>query len=279
MTITPMGIQNAAMQRVAGHGELAVRQRSGRTRIERLFQEGAAKIRLPTTSGDPLEAILINTAGGLTGGDRIAWTIEAEREASVVVTTQACEKVYRSAGGHAEATCRISVGTNARVAWLPQETIVYNRSAFRRTLDVDIVGDGSALLLEATVFGRQAMGEFVDIAEFRDRWRVRVDGHLVHAEAFSIGPDVARQLAIPAVGGGARAVATLLLVGPDAEHDLDAARHILGDAGGVSAWRVGGTGKLLARLVAADSYSLRARLIPLVRLLNGRAGLPKTWSL
>ena len=50
----------------------------GRTRVERLYQEGAAKIRMPrTSSADPLEAMLINTAGGLTGGDRLDWQIEA----------------------------------------------------------------------------------------------------------------------------------------------------------------------------------------------------------
>ena len=46
-----------------------------------------------------------------------------------------------------------------------------------------------------------------------------------------------------------------------------------------SAWTVAGSGKLLARLTAEDSYELRKRLIPLIELLNGRAGLPKVWTL
>lgn len=279
MTCLPTGIVQPAMQRVAARGLLAARLRDGATRLERLYQEGAAKIRMPARDGDPLEAILINTAGGLTGGDRIAWRVEAGTGASVAVTTQACEKVYRAAAGRAEAACELVAGPGARVAWLPQETIVFDRSAFSRRLDADLAADAEALLVEATVFGRRAMGESVRTAVFRDRWRVRAGGRLVHAEDFSIGPDVAEALAKRAAFHGASAFATLLLVAPDAADRLDAVRAIVGEAGGASAWQVGATGKLLARLVAVDGYALRERLAPLVEMLNGRAGLPKTWSL
>lgn len=267
------------LQRVEGTGLIHVKHDGTSSRLSRLHQEGAAKIRLPHRTSDALEAILINTAGGLTGGDRIAWNVEADAGASVVVTTQACEKLYRASYGHAEAACSIKAGAGAHVAWLPQETIAYNGSAFFRRLDVDLHGDASALILEATMFGRKAMGETVTNARFRDRWRVRRDGRLIHAEDFCIGPDVAHQLERTAVTGGSAAVATLLMVGPDCEERLDAVRDVIGDAGSASAWSVSGTGKLLARLVAVDSYSLRARLVPLLMMLNGQAGLPKTWSL
>jgi urease accessory protein len=123
------------------------------------------------------------------------------------------------------------------------------------------------------------MGETVSQALFRDRWRVRQGGRLVHAEAFSIGPDLAATLNCPAVAGGAAAIATVLLISPDAESLRPEAREIIGEDGGASFWRVGGTGKLLARLVAGDGYGLRKRLAPLVGLLNGQAGLPKVWTL
>jgi len=267
------------LQRVAAHGRLAVKHVDGRSRIARLYQESAAKIRMPRTASGPLEAVLINTAGGLTGGDRIAWDIDVEAGASATVTTQACEKIYRSSGGHAEMSCTMAVGDGGRLAWLPQETILFDRSAFRRRLDVDIAGGAEALLVEATVFGRRAMGETVGHAEFRDRWRIRCDGRLVHAEDFAIGPDVAATLGRSAVTSGSVAIATLLLVSATAAAHLDEARAVIGDHGGASAWAVAGSGKLLARLVDKDSYSLRKRLVPLIELLNGRAGLPKVWSI
>lgn len=266
-------------QRVAGAGRLEVDMRAGRTRIARLFQEGSAKIRMPAVVSDPLEAILINTAGGLTGGDRLSWQIAVGPGASLAVTTQACEKAYRAGDGQSEVSARLVAGRNARIAWLPQETILFDRSGLRRRLDVELAEGAEALLLEATIFGRGAMGETVKTALFTDNWRVRVAGRLVHAEAFAIGPDATAAMVRGAVLSGARAMATLLLVSPDAGRHLDEARAIAGSHGGASAWNVGGTGKLLARLVAEDGYALRQKLVRLINLLNGQAGLPKVWSI
>ena len=266
-------------QRVAARGAIAVRLRDGRTRLERLLQDGAAKIRMPRSDGDPLEAVLINTAGGLTGGDRLAWEAELGVGASMVMTTQASEKVYRASSGHAEVAVRLSVGEGGRIAWLPQETIMFDRAAFARKLHVDLAAGAGALIAEATVFGRGAMGETVERGMFRDRWRVSCAGRLVHAEDFAVGPDVHAALGARAALGGFAAMATVLLVGADAENWLDRVREIIGDDGGASAWSVGGTGKLLARLCDGNGYGLRKRLVPLLGLLNGRAGLPKCWSL
>ncbi len=268
-----------AEQRVDARGVLSVRRRLGRTRIDRLFQEGAAKIRLPATTGDPLEAVLINTAGGLTGGDRLAWTVAVGAGAAAVVTTQACEKVYRSSGGAAASAITLDVAEGASLAWLPQETILFDGSAFRRTIEANVAPGAQALFVEAALFGRLTMGERVERALFRDRWRIRSAGRLVHAEDLAVGPEVARQLAARAATDGASAAATVLALGPDVEERLDAVRGVLGPAGGASAWSVGGTGKLLARLVAKDGYELRKRLVPLLALLNGTAGLPKVWSI
>ncbi|MBN9547681.1 MAG: urease accessory protein UreD, partial [Alphaproteobacteria bacterium] len=232
---------------------------------------------------------LINTAGGLTGGDRLGWAIEVGPDACASITTQACEKVYRAAADRAEASVGLRVGPGGRMAWLPQETIVFDRAAFARTLDVELADDAEALLLEATLFGRLAMGERTVRGTFHDRWRVRQGGALIHAEDLRIGPDIAATLERPAATGGALAIATLLLVSPRAESLLEPARAIIGDPaiggpvisddGGASFWSVGRSGKLLARLTAGDGYQLRKRLVPLVELLNGQAGLPKLWSL
>lgn len=267
-----------AAQRVAARGELVVGFDRGRTCLRRLHQRGAAKIRFPRLADASLEAVLINTAGGLTGGDRLDWDVEAGPAASVTLTTQACEKIYRAQSGRAEVSVRLRAGPGSRLNWLPQETIVFDRSAFSRRLDVDLAQDASALLVEATIFGRTAMGESVQRCLFRDRWRVRCGGALVHAEDFAIGPHAAQALARRAVAGGGVATATVLMISPDAETRLDAARGVVGADGDASFWTVGATGKLLARLVAGDGYALRKRLVPLLELLNRQAALPKVWS-
>lgn len=278
-TIEYTRVSAALAQRAAGLAQLGCANDDGRTRLRRLYQEGSAKIRLPAVSAGPLEAVLINTAGGLTGGDRLAWEVDVGADAGAVITTQACEKVYRTASDRAEVRVRLTVGQGGRIAWLPQETIVFDRAAFARTLEIDLAAGAEALVLEATVFGRLAMGERAAQGIFHDRWRVRRDGGLVHAEDFRIGPDIAAALGRRAAAGGAIAVATLLLVSPDAEALLDPVREIVGGQGGASFWSVKTSGKLLARLYAGDGYQLRQRLVPLVGLLNGKAGLPKLWSL
>lgn len=267
-----------APQRAKGNGLVHVEQRHGRSRIARLFQEGCAKIRMPHVTRDPFEAILINTAGGLTGGDRLHWTVHAGEGTSAVVTTQACERIYRSPESEAIVETRLTAERGTHLAWLPQETILFDRSALSRRLDVDMDRSASVLLVEAVVFGRQAMGEVVKEARFHDRWRVRTGGKPIHAEDFRLGPDLATELSRAAITGGRRALATVMLLGSEAERHLDAARAIVGGDGAVSTWQVDGVNKLLARLFAPDSYELRKRLVPLLRLLNGQT-LPKVWSI
>lgn len=281
-SISPSAAPDAAaapMQRVSAIGRIEVERRAGRSRLARLFQEGAAKIRLPGTEADPLEAVLINMAGGLTGGDRIAWEASVGAGASASLTTQACEKVYRALAGKAEVDVRLTVGEGGYLGWLPQETIVFDRAAFSRRLNVELAAGAEALVLEATIFGRSAMGERARAGSFRDRWRISQGGKLVHAEDFAVGPEIEATLSRPASAGGRIAYATVLFVSERGEQMVDAARRIIGDDGGTSFWRVGRTGKLLARLYAEDGYELRKRLMPLVALLNGQAGLPRLWSL
>ena len=129
------------------------------------------------------------------------------------------------------------------------------------------------------MFGRRAMGESIERADFADRWRIRRNGLLVHAEDFAVGLNAGRQLAAPPALGNTTCVGTVLVLSDDADRQLDAVRAILGKAGAASAWTVAGSGKLLARLTAKDGYHLRKRLIPLIELLNRRAGLPKVWTL
>ena len=267
------------LQRVDAAGMLRAKHADGRTRLDVLRQDGSAKIRIPRSPDGPLEAVLINTAGGLTGGDRLSWRLEAGPGAHVVATTQACEKAYRSAHGEARVGCAIAVSRDASVAWMPQETIFYEGSALSRTLDADLVPGARLLAVEASVFGRLAHGETIQRLRFRDRWRIRRDGRLVHAEDFAIGPEAGSQLAAAPVTGGGTAMATVVLVADDATGHLDAARAIVGELGGASAMEIAGTGKLLARLVAGTGFELRKRLVPLLGLLNGQAGLPKVWSI
>ncbi len=284
----PIPQDSVAMQRTRGAGRLSVKRSAGESRIDRLFQEGSARIRIPRVPpGSPLEAVLINTAGGLTGGDRMDWNFEAGESASMTLATQACEKTYKAHGtSEAQVSVKLKLNPDSSLAWLPQETILFDRARLARSIDVDMAEGSRLLMVEPLVFGRLAMKESVTEGHFRDRWRIRMDGRLIHAEDMRLGPDIADALARTAVAGGGLAMATVLMIAPDAEVMLAHARQLIGEFGGASFLTARGpdgkmpeTGKLLARIVARDSYDLRKVLVPLIRLLNPLGGMPKVWSI
>lgn len=272
------------MQRTRGTGRLSVRHMDGRSRLGRLYQEGAAKIRLPQTHNGPaLDAVLINTAGGLTNGDRFNWTIDIGPNARTILTTQACEKIYRALTGSAEIDTKIRVGDGAALSWLPQETILFDRSALTRTLDIDLAADAGLLLIEPVIFGRQAMGESVRSAWFGDRWRIRRGGRLLHAEDLRLSGDIQALLARNSVTKGGIAMATLLFVHPDVGDLVDPLRRLLPATGcGISVIRSSAGERLIIRAVAADGLALRRALVPVIdqcnQILTG-TGLPKLWTI
>ena len=269
----------AGAQRARGEARLAVKLRRGTTAIDRLYQSGCAKMRLPKTHGDDAQAVLINTSGGLTGGDRIDWGVDLAERTSLAVTTQARERIYRSTGQNAVVSVDLAVGEGARLAWLPQETILFDRSRFERRLTVEMKPASRLLLVEPIIFGRAAMDETVHAAFYQDRWRIRRGRALIHGEDLRFDIDDDRSLSRKAVLGGATAIASVLLIADDCERFLDRARGIIGDEGGASFWQVAGSGKLLARLHGNSGYALRQRLMPLIALLNEGAAVPKLWTL
>lgn len=264
------------MQRAVGRAGVSFRRQAQVTRLERLFQEGCAKIRLPRPidGADP-QAILINTAGGLTGGDRLATDVDLGPQAAACVTTQACERVYRSTGADAVVGNRLRLAAGARLAWLPQETILFDGGRLSRRLEVDLEGDAELVAVEAVLFGRMAMGETLRSGHLHDRWRIRRDGHLLFADDLRLAGDIAALLAPQPALAGRRAMATVLFAGAAPERFLEPARSIIGPGGGASAW----SGKFLARLVEETGLALRRRLEPLLTLLMGGRELPKVWQL
>jgi urease accessory protein len=252
----------------------AVAAASG-TRRARLHEAGSLRLRFPNSEpGGALQAVMVNTAGGMAGGDRFDIDIAVGAGAKLTATTAAAEKIYRSLGPATEIDVKLKVGAGGALAWLPQETIVFDRARLRRTIELDLAGDASLMLAEAVVFGRSAMGETVTSGEVFDRWRVRVGGTLVFAETLRLGGAIAERLARRASANGGVAVASVLKF-PGDDAGIAAVRGIAQDFRGevgVSAWN----GLALARLVAPDGASLRLDVIAAVTALGGTTP-PRLW--
>ncbi|WP_437372321.1 urease accessory protein UreD [Inquilinus limosus] len=266
------------LARARGRLELGFKRRGAETVIDALFQEGCAKARFPRReAGAFAGAVLLNTAGGMTGGDRLRQAIRWGEGTAATVAGQAAERIYRSLGDAARIETRLTVESGAVAEWLPQETILFDRARLDRDLQVDLRGDATFLGVEAIVFGRAAMGEVVRRGGLRDAWRIRRDGRLVYADALAVDGDPAAALDRPGLGRGARAVATLLYAAPAAEELVDALRAALAGAqglAGASAWN----GILVARFAAPDGAVLRRDLISALGVLRAGRPLPRVWQ-
>lgn len=267
------------MQRARGVGRIATKQSEGRTRLDTLFQEGSGKIRLPNTHSTSLEAVLINTAGGITGGDHLQWAAEVAAGGHLVLTTQACERSYRSTGDFGRVRTSLRVGAGAHLDWLPQETILFAASKLDRTLEADL-GDGATLTaIESVLLGRDAMGEDAADALLRDNWRIRRNGRLVHAEATRLDATTAERTALSLLAGN-RAFASLLHVAasPEKAETLCARLRISLPAGAPIAASANGE-RLVIRAMAPTGLALRRLIVPVLIELTGAGSLPRLWHL
>jgi len=251
----------------------------GVTQAASLEEGGGYRLRFPRRHArqGACEGAIINTGGGMAGGDRLDIRIAARERANLVISTPAAERIYGSAGPETRVAIAARLEAGARLAWLPQETILFGGARLARSLDVEMDSSSTLILAETTIFGRTAMTEKLGAGLFTDRWRIRRDGTLVHAEKTRLDGPIAELLARQAIGDGARAVATALMISPEAEDRLDAARSALRDAHcecGASAWK----GLLLARFAARDPLLLRGDLVRFL-LMAMQGKLPRLWSL
>ncbi|MFZ5962180.1 tRNA (N6-threonylcarbamoyladenosine(37)-N6)-methyltransferase TrmO [Thalassococcus sp. BH17M4-6] len=264
----------SALNRARGRGLVRAALRDGRTVLRDLAQSGSGKLLFPRSRSARLEAVWLNTAGGITGGDRFDLSAQAETGAALTLTTQAAERVYRaSPGAPGRVFTDLTAGPGARIDWLPQETILFEAAALDRRLRIDMAADARVLACEALLFGRAAMGEAVHTLFLRDHVDLRIDGHLRFADRLRLDGDAAAHLARTA--SGARAMASVILAAPEAARHLEALRALLPATAGVSA---PDPDVLFLRLLAPDGFELRRHLIPVLRHLSG-ADLPRPWML
>jgi urease accessory protein len=264
------------LERVHGAARIGFSDDGGTTRLAENFQSGSAKARFPKSRpGEAPQVVLLNTAGGVTDGDHLSFTVSVGPQAKAVATTQAAERIYRRREGVARVETMLTVAEGASLDWLPQETILFDRSALKRTLTADVHATGRLLAVETILLGRTAMGEQIRNASLADSWRIRRGGKLAFADGIRFDGDSVAILNNGATGGGAIALATLALIAPDAEASIETARTALAEAkceAGASAWN----GMLVARLAAREGHTLRADLIRLIEALR-QATMPGNW--
>lgn len=263
-----------AANRARGAVRFDVRLEDGATRRGDLHESGSLRVRFPSPEGEGLSAVLVNTAGGVAGGDRFDIDIAAEEGARLTLTTAAAEKVYRATGAAAQLNIGLNIAAGAHLAWLPQETILFDQARIARRIDIELAESASLLLCEIVVFGRAAMGERMRHGEFVDRWRLRRGDRLVFAETVRLDGEVGDKLAKPAVVKGGAAIGTALIVPGDEAlvERLREASESFGGEVGISAWN----GFAMARFCAQDAMRVRADMTTVLARAS-LAPLPRLW--
>lgn len=259
-----------------GVARLDFRRRGAATDLARLFQQGALRVLRPNVpAGEPACAVLLNTSGGIVGGDVLEIEARLAPGAAATITTQAAEKVYRSAGPLSTVDVRLALAEHAWLEWLPQETILFDRARLRRRLILDLAGSARLLAADMLVFGRRARGERCQSGLFHDRWEVRCAGRLAWADALRLVDDPGALLSAPFGFAGAGAVATAVYVAPDAADRLELARALIdrldGQSGATCLAPV-----LILRWLGEDPARVRHALQQFcARFRHAVAGLPE----
>ncbi|MHB1304894.1 MAG: urease accessory protein UreD [Acidiphilium sp.] len=264
------------VQRAVGAVRLAMKRRGDATVVDRLHQSGPLRARIVHAEpGQGAGCVLLNTAGGIAGGDDLSIEIAAAPTTAITVATQGAERVYRARAEDAPArlATRVVLGAAASLEYLPQETILFAGAALNRTLRIEMAADAAFLGVEALVFGRTAMGERLRHCRIVETIALYREDALVFRDRFAPPPDFAAAVR-PAMLGDAGAMATIVHAAEDSASRLDAVRAMLDGDAGASAWN----GMLLVRILAADGAMLRAMVRRVLDVLREGRKMPRVWE-
>jgi urease accessory protein len=271
------------LQRANGSGRVILSGSESGIRIVEVFQRSPIRVMFPRTRGHAVEeVVLVNTAGGIAGGDLIESHVTALAGASVTVTSQAAEKVYRALNEPAHIATKLEAHAGARLAWLPQETIVFNWGRICRNIEIEFSSGAELLALEWLVLGRAAHGEEVIGGHIADSWRVKKDGRLVWADSFRATEDVFPFLTRKALLSDCKALGTLIYFGPNLEAHMDFLRDLARSLECHCAATIV-CGLVVVRFATPISSDLRLALRSFLQRFGEELGpgpfrVPKMWS-
>jgi urease accessory protein len=271
------------LQRADGSGRIVLGGSEKGTRIMDVFEQSPIRIMFPKAAGGAVEeAVFINTAGGIAGGDRLGFDVTALANASIAVTSQAAEKVYRALNEPARVSTKLKACEASKLAWLPQETIIFNWSRLSRKTEIELSSGAELLALEWLVLGRAAHGEAMAGGHISDSWRVKCDGRLIWADSFHATDETFPQLRRKALLSDCKAIGTLIYFGPNLDTRLEFLRALAPSLGcHCAVTSVGGL--IVARFAAVVSCDLELALRSFLQQFSRECGpgpfrVPTMWS-
>ena len=243
-------------------------------RIGELYQKGSSRLFFPKNFSKTMECVLINTAGGITGGDKFKCSIKASEESSILVTTQASEKVYRAINGSAEVETQLSISKNSKLVWLPQDTILFSESNLSRKIIIHIEDGAEFLAFDQIVLGRSAMGENIVKSNLHDNWKIYYRNKLIYFDQSGWKNNVPLNCAGLK---NIRSYASFFYVGPKVEayeQKLKNIKQVIKNVYLGSSLR---NDCLLVRMFGSDAKAIKDRAIHLLRDI-WQLDIPNVWK-
>ena len=119
--------------------ELDYQKINNSTQLVKAYSQAPLKIQRSfyPEGKDICHSIILHTAGGMVGGDRLSQTINLQPETQVLLTTPAASKIYRSSGETAQNTINIEIQEQAYLEFIPREIIIFNGAIFSQNLRVN----------------------------------------------------------------------------------------------------------------------------------------------
>ncbi|WRH65751.1 MAG: urease accessory protein UreD [Planktothrix sp. GU0601_MAG3] len=163
--------------------------------------------------------IILHTAGGMVGGDRLSQTINLQPETQVLLTTPAASKIYRSSGETAQNNIKIEVQEQSYLEFVPREMIIFNGAIFSQNLRINLAESACYLGWEITRFGRTARGEIFNQGQWKSCTEIWQNGCPVwiDRQGFIANEEI---LNSPHGLAGKPVIASLIWVGQPVSEDM-----------------------------------------------------------
>ncbi|KAG9438972.1 hypothetical protein H6P81_019137 [Aristolochia fimbriata] len=162
-------------------GFVEVEKVRGKSTVTRCFSKYPLKFIVPTKVGpsstDAVWIYSISYGGGIVSGDRVSCGINVGEGGTVVLTTQASTKVYKSVGAKcSEQYLEARIGKNALLVVIPDPVTCFATARYCQKQVFRSFSDSNLVLVDWLTSGRYESGEQWQFDSYRSTNHIFIDG-------------------------------------------------------------------------------------------------------